>query len=195
MSEEDGSSSSKVGAFKLTALETARADPLLEPIDHSLLGAYMSFMKWPARSAYLTNLKARVLTGMRSEPTISASRARLAKTGYLRLVMTKLNGAEVYEIKNPRAQIVADHIVIAEETLKEKDAFRKTEERRKRALKSGSIKKTYAPSLPFDQSECRDSTKKSYDNSLEYTLEGRASKEGLFYQDPFNSYAKASGGC
>ena len=113
----------------------------MKPIDHALLGAYMKFMKWPARTSYLTNLKARVLTSAKSEQTITTSRARLVKQGYLQHVMTKLNGAEIYEINNPRAETVELHIVIAEEKLKEMDAFRKAEERRRRALRGdGGIK-------------------------------------------------------
>ena len=91
----------------------------MRPIDLALFAAYSRFMKWPKRTSYMPNTKARVLCGNASQPTISASRARLVKAGYLMKVMDKLNGSTLFELNNPRAEIIADHIAIAEETLKE----------------------------------------------------------------------------
>ena len=186
-SDERAAASRNAAAFKLSTLETVGADPKMKPIDHSLLAAYMRFMKWPARTAYLSNLKARIMTGMSAQSTISASRARLIEMGYLKVVMTKLNGAVIYELDNSRAEIVADHIAIAEETLREWDARRKTDDRKRRAR----VMKSVTPNRPEGNENQQDRVTKINDNSLDANLGVRAPK-----RDPsvFNAYAAASRG-
>lgn len=199
-------------SFKLSLFETAAADPLLKPIDSNLLVAYAKFMKWPRRTAYLSNIKARVLTGA-SEPTISKSRARLVKYEYLKPVMTKTNRSVIYEVNNPRADLVADHIEAATEKLKEDDAYRKEVERqRKRETLTQEAKETLAPECELpkenlvterpvpketlapkereDQRNLGDMTQEIYDNSLDIILGRRAPKES----NNINAYAIASQG-
>lgn len=188
MSDEDDNKSNAF--FKLSLLETVGADPLLKPIDHSLTGAYLRFMKWPSRHAYLSNMKARILTGMQSEPTITSSRARLVKYGYFEFVMTKLNGCVLFMICNPRQQTVSDHIIMSEEKLKEMDAYRKSEERRKRVIKSGLTKETYTPEEPVNQNNFRDITKIIYDNSLEDTYQEEAMRKEVPFNNPYLSRSR-----
>lgn len=186
--DEKAVASRNAAAFKLSTLETIGADPKMKPIDHSLMAAYMRFMKWPTRTAYLPNIKARIMTGMTAQSTISASRARLVDMQYLKVVTTKLNGAVIYELNNPRADIVRDHVAIAEETLKERDAFRKLKDREKQAR----VMKTVTRKEPGGNEYQADRVTKISDNSLESNLGVRAPKEELAF--PFNSYAAMSRG-
>lgn len=183
-SDEKEAAPRNSAAFKLSVLETCAADPLMKPIDVALLTAYLKFMKWPKRTAYMPNLKARVLTGTKSEETISISRARLVKRGYLRQVMDKLNGSTIYEMNNPRAEIVADHVRIAEEKLKEMDAYRKAMSRN-RPRKIRDAKHNQVTENP------RDTSRKIRDNSFNHSLERRAPKEAT---PQSNSYAAMSRG-
>ena len=186
--DEKAVASRNAAAFKLATLETCAADPLTKPIDLALLVAYLRFMKWPKRTAYMTNVKARVMTGgMKvAQSTITRSRARLVKHGYLRKVLDKLNGATVYEVNNPRAEIVADHVHIAEETLKEWDARRKADARRK------GVSKMSGTQPPEGKQNLPDRVSKMLDNSLEHTLEVRAMREKP--SSTPNSYAAMSRG-
>ncbi|NMG39906.1 hypothetical protein GRZ55_11690 [Chelativorans sp. ZYF759] len=159
-------------SFKLSTLETCTADPFTKPTDVTLLVAYLKYMKWPARTAYLTNLKARIMTGGKkvAQSTITRSRARLVKHGYLRKVMDKLNGAGIYEVNNPRAEIVADHVAIAEETLKEWDAQRKADARRR-------VSKMTTPKQLEGKQNVPDRVSIMLDNSLDHSLDRRALKK------------------
>lgn len=176
MSDEN---QTRAGGFKLSTIETARRDPMLKPIDVVLLSAYMSVMKWPARTAYLCNLTARVECNMVSEPTITASRKRLIKIGYIKLVFTKPNGAVVYEINNTRADMVADHVSASMEKLKELDAIRKEKSR----TRTVATKKTLVTNDESDQRNLGDMTKEIYDNYPYKTLKHYALKEEDDFQE------------
>lgn len=179
-----------LATFKLNALQNIAADPLMKPIDVRLFTAYTRFMKGTARMAYLPNTKARVLTGNASEPTISKSRARLVKHGYLQLVMTKLNGIGYYQLNDPRAEIVADHIKIADETIKEWDADRKARDRQKRKR----TKEIYDRLQQEDQRNLGDTSLISYDNSSRVPVDKPATKGSITEQAFGNSYAAAKDG-
>lgn len=181
------SDQTNAASFKLKAIETIAADPLMKPIDVSMFIGYTRFMKWPGRMAYLTNITARVLTGNAAQATVSASRKRLVEAGYLVHTMTKSNGAAIYEINNPRVEVVDDHIHIATETLKEWDADRKARDRakRKRASNIVTLKEREGINNWTDRASIID------DNSLDNTLDEGATREEAITS---RSYQKMTGG-
>ncbi len=127
-------------AFKLNAIETATADPKLHgaPAAQALI-VYLSFVTVDKKTLLPTAAYASALTlmtrgGIRSDKTARNARSLLEEVGYLEPTgsATK-DGCIWYNVRNPRAESVKMHVKEATAYLKEKDADRKKEDRRKRA--------------------------------------------------------------
>ena len=51
-------------SFKLDLVETANADPALNPADLKVLAAYVAVMAWPSCKAWLAAAQAMAMTGL-----------------------------------------------------------------------------------------------------------------------------------
>ncbi|SDJ18416.1 hypothetical protein SAMN05428983_0534 [Agrobacterium fabrum] len=128
-------------AFKLKAIETATADPKLHgaPAAQALV-VYLSFVTVDKQTLLPTAAYASALTlmargGIKSDRTARNARSLLQSAGYLEPTgsATK-DGCIWYNVRNPRAEVVKMHVREATEYLREKDADRKKEDRRKRGM-------------------------------------------------------------
>jgi hypothetical protein len=161
-------------SFKLSLIETVAADPKLQPSDLSLIVAYLAFLTWPARTAYLTTTAARARTGL-SERQISTSRDRLLGRDYLVDTETKKRASQVFRIENPRADEIIDHIAYTVEFLKEQMAARQADRRRRDRVVPAEIAETEEP-MSHASSEC-DVPAAIAGNNPSYTPQDKAMKE------------------
>lgn len=121
-------------SWKLDVLNTANADPLLakSPAAFRLLALALTFVRQEERTCYVTNTVAQVKACIRSAATCSAARKLLLATGYFSDTGKRTReGAVIYRVANPRQAEIQEHVILATETLREREAFRKEEERRK----------------------------------------------------------------
>lgn len=166
----DSTRKSNSASFKFVLFETLNADPQLKKSKSclALMIAYSKFMSWPGRTCYLTNLTAEAITGMR-QSTITTARGLLVEHGYLSQTLIKKNGAIIYEVNNPRELDMKDYIQIRTEHLKEQDAFRKADERKKSKCNQARALKIVIPLMEEGNDKWGDRVTKIDDNSLDRT--------------------------
>ncbi|OHV18440.1 hypothetical protein EOS93_20170 [Rhizobium sp. RMa-01] len=142
----------KLVAFKLKTIETVAADPRLHgaPCAQAIV-VYLSFLKIDRQTLRPTTVYASSLTlmargGIKSDRTARNARALLIDNGYLVSSGTSTkDGCVRYDVANPRADAVAMHIHDAVEYLRERDADRKKEDRRKKAAHTNILVETTTP--------------------------------------------------
>lgn len=136
--ERDAAVDRAKGSFKLDLIETVAADPLLEGSDVEMIVAYASVMTWPKREAWLSISRARAKTGL-SERQISKCRLRLsgvARKGENKayrpyLVALRQEGlTTIYRVDNPWLENSREHVAMATDFYREKQADRQKERRR-----------------------------------------------------------------
>lgn len=142
----------KLVAFKFKTIETVTADPRLHgaPCAQAIV-VYLSFLKIDKQTLRPTTVYASSLTlmargGIKSDRTARNARTLLIDNGYLLSSGTSTkDGCVRYHVANPRADAVAMHIHDAVEYLRERDADRKKEDRRKKAAHTNIPVETTAP--------------------------------------------------
>jgi hypothetical protein len=133
----------KLVAFKLKTIETVTADPRLHraPCVQAMV-VYLSFLTIDKQTLRATTVYASSLTlmargGIKSDRTARNARALLIDNGYLVPSGTSTKDGSVrYNVANPRADRVTMHIHDAVEYLRERDADRKKQHRRKKAIRT-----------------------------------------------------------
>lgn len=169
-------------AWKFEIFDTVNADPCLKPTDLKMMIAYLNYANYDKREAYLANSTARALTNIRSHTTMSESRSRLQEFGYLTDTGKRtLDGCVWFELRNSREKLVADHVRMTIEVVREREAFRKADDRRRAVAKQRqhplvppengtAVTSDTGPSnLPCPSTNCRDSPPFYGDNPLELT--------------------------
>lgn len=143
--ERDSDADRSKGGFKLTLIETANADPLLNGSDLQVLVAYCSLMSWPKREVWLSSTLARAKTGGLTDNTIAASRQKLqgidrdadkqpgarGKPYRAYLSLVRHDGPKsIYRVDNPWLEEARDHVREATQLYRERQAERQAERRR-----------------------------------------------------------------
>lgn len=123
--------------WKFELLATVAGDPLADPFCVVVVLAYSHFSGPEERTAYLSENELKVRTGVVPR-ALSRAKKRLVELGYLTPAGKTAAGIIIYRLDNPRRDLVAEHRVFATETMKEKDAFRRDEERRRRRMRECS---------------------------------------------------------
>lgn len=100
-------------SFKLDLLETANADPALNPADLKVLAAYIAVMAWPSCKAWLATAQAMARTGL-SDRQFEKSRVRLlgknpAGRAYL-VVARQSRSVSTYVLINPWRDEAIAHV-------------------------------------------------------------------------------------
>ena len=129
--EEAKASAAFVG-WKFRLLDTINADPMADAYCLSVAMAYLHFLNRKTRCAYLSEVALTIRTGGPQPRTVRKAKQRLTDLGYLPPVGRTAAGIVIYRFDNPRAELVADHLVIAAEVMAEQEAQKKEKERARR---------------------------------------------------------------
>ncbi|WP_139802342.1 hypothetical protein [Aurantimonas sp. 22II-16-19i] len=212
MNEDEEVSEAEIRSFsswKFDLLETVNADPKTSPADLAIMEAYLHFTRAKSRTAYLSALAIRIRTGIKSTDTITARRRRLVELGYLVPHGTTRTGIEVFEVVNARQNLVDEHVMAAQEKLREMDADRKRKDRARRRVAGDvplNIRRTESARVPLKSeiahtpcppNKWEDVPPKSEDKHLKRTpVSGLGSEEGTPSKSfTREDYLRASRGC
>ena len=127
---EDAKAATNFATWKFVLIETVGADPMATPFCLAVIVSYLHFINRETRTAYLSENDLRVRTDLHP-PILRKAKRLLARLGYITSVGKTKAGVHVYRIDNPRRELVAEHMVFAAETLKELEAQKKDDERRR----------------------------------------------------------------
>lgn len=133
-STEKRAAGASQATWKFDLFDTVSADPMCDGSCLLVVVAYSRFCRTTQRVAYLSEIDLQVATGLQPRAIRKAKEA-LVRLGYMAAVSKTASGITVYRLANPRKDLVTDHKMIASETMKEVDAVRRDEERRRRRLR------------------------------------------------------------
>jgi hypothetical protein len=139
---EDAKAATGHASWKFRLLETVNADPKTDPFCLAVVSAYLSFTNRERREAYLSENDLRARTGGLKgiQPaTLRKAKRKLQQLGYMTPMGKTSAGIILYRFDNPRADIVAEHMILTAETLKDLDAEKKARERQRRRLRGLEI--------------------------------------------------------
>lgn len=131
---------SELASFKFSTLETVRVDPRLSAAPClAVMSVYLEFVTVDERSlkptpAFASNITLMARACIKSKTTARAARKLLVENGYLVRIGETKDGCEKYRVENPHHERVLMHVREAEEYLKQIEAGRREEERRKKKL-------------------------------------------------------------
>lgn len=143
MTESQGASAENakrsLAAFKFSLFETVVADPRLKGAPCTdLIIVYASFVTiddaGKRTPAFATNDTVNARAAIKCHKTAKRARTLLENFGYL-VPHGRRNGVTIYNIANPNADSVAEHVTAAAEKLREAASIRKADERAKSRLK------------------------------------------------------------
>lgn len=131
---------SELASFKFSTLETVRADPRLSAAPClAVMSVYLEFVTIDERTlkattAFASNITLMARANIKSKTTARAARKLLVENGYMVRIGETKDGCEKYRVENPHHERVQMHIRETEEYLKQIEAGRREEERRKKKL-------------------------------------------------------------
>lgn len=128
----------RTATWKFELLETVAADPTCKPSDVSIVLAYVRYIDKPGGKSFRSNAQLQALTGL-SEQAIRTRRKHLVARGYFAEAGHRPTGIPVFKIENPHINLVMDHVALLTEHLREKDAARKADERRRKDAKPQGV--------------------------------------------------------
>ena len=152
-------------SWKLDLLETVNADPQCDGACLKVVEAYLHFARRDTHRAWLSILDLQTRTAL-SQPTISKARQKLADLGYLVADGFSASGATAFVITNRRREIVSDHMLVAKETLREREANRKATKRERLANKPSRVNEPLDPKSEGVQTSFGDGSKEPLDKHL-----------------------------
>ncbi|RWB05489.1 MAG: hypothetical protein EOQ39_22300 [Mesorhizobium sp.] len=128
----------ELASFKFELYATLAADPLVSDVCIRATVALTSYVTVDKRTlqptvAYLSNISMMAEAGIRSKTTAGSVRRCMVKLGYWVDVGQTSDGCRLYRIENPRREAVQMHVREAKDKLRADDAFRKENERRRKA--------------------------------------------------------------
>lgn len=141
-----------LAAFKFSLFETVVADPRLKGAPCTdLIIVYASFVTIDDAGrrtpAFATNDTINARACIKCHKTAKRARTLLEQHGYL-VPSSRRNGVTLYDIANPNASAVADHVAAAAETLREAATIRKADERSRMLLKDARSGESPTPDPP-----------------------------------------------
>lgn len=162
-----------LATWKFDLENTVNADPRLGPACLKIVRAYLDFMGDINAAPYLSLVHLRALTAL-TEHTIIKARRELVNEGYFKEAGKTSSGAIRYQIVNAGKNRVLDHVTITREVLKQFEADKK-EERRRRAAGNEPCNLSTARIAGLEPDlHCkiyRDSTAENAGNYVENTVE------------------------
>ncbi|MDX0496176.1 hypothetical protein GOC59_11615 [Sinorhizobium medicae] len=182
--KKKGKKDTSFTTWKLNLENTVNADPRLGPACLKIVRAYLDWMGSPLARPFLSIIHLRIATAL-TEPTIIKARRELEKEGYFVPDGRTSSGAVMYRIVNSGENRVLDHISIARETLRRKEAEKKERERQKRlspkeTLGPPSPKKTLGQEAEMPSRNFRDSPKEALGNNVYKSVEAYSyEREGI----------------
>jgi hypothetical protein len=189
--DQKANTATKHATWKFQLLETVNADPMTDPYCVAVLLAYLHFCGSEARTAWMSETELMVRTGVQPR-TLRRAKARLLKLKYLVPVRTNQKGIVVYLIDNPRYELVTDHVVIARETMKEREAAKKEQERRRRRRFQGESRSTPPENNEGGATEHGTGGADEPPKSVEQSVESISSERGpSLRRDPWGVYEAA----
>jgi hypothetical protein len=173
-----------LAAFKFELYETVAADPLVSDVCCRANVAITRYVTVDERTlkptvAYLSNISMMAEAGIRSKTTVGSVRRIMTKLGYWVDVGQTSDGCRLYRIENPRREAIQMHIREATDKLREDDAARKENERRRNAdRKAGRVPKSVTPEALEAVKNWDDRVPNSDPNCLRANLGDFSSEEG-----------------
>ncbi|PRD40673.1 hypothetical protein C5748_25755 [Phyllobacterium phragmitis] len=124
--------------FKFATIETVRADPrLVKAPCLAVISVYLEFVTLDKRTlkpkpAFASTVTLMARACIKSKTTARTARRLLVENGYLVRIGETKDGCEKYRVENPHWERVQMHVCEATEYLKQVEAARREDERKKK---------------------------------------------------------------
>jgi hypothetical protein len=195
---EDAKAATGHASWKFSLLETLNADPKANSACLAVAGAYLPFTSRDRREAYLSEADLRARTGGLKgiQPaTLRKAKRTLSGLGYMTPIGKTAAGIIVYRFDNPRAEIVADHVRLTAETLKDLAAEKRALERLRRRPRGLGINPPQKAAGGLKSTGTGGS--KSTPNTVEHTVDNNLYETGgliwgIPIRDPWGVIADAT---